>query len=389
MTAKELMAKLEAAEVKSKAFEAKAKELEEKLGNANTQIDNLDKSFKELKDDADALRKEVKGRERKTFDMALRESMDAHKDEMKSFVEDKGKASMSIKLDTSNITNTSMGVQLDPAIHSDKVGGTEFLDAFGETQRTGNILEWLEGSDTDNVGYVGELAEPTASSYTVAGKTRKFAKIGTYIQVSQEARDWFEQVYNWARTRGIARLLKKASSLIYSGDGNDTTAASHVYGLKTSGSTAFAATGAKYKKAHVGDVILDAIAQVRKNGYAANLAFVNYKTEAALRGVKDENGNYLYNQVTATFGGVRVVATADIGDTELMVCDSSCVEVYGRGQYELELERLAGKDGWNCWLRKSFQVKVPGPEKKGVIYVANIDTAITAIAETETPATDK
>lgn len=53
-----------------------------------------------------------------------------------------------------------------------------------------------------------------------------------------------------------------------------------------------------------------------------------------------------------------------------------------KGEYELELERVAGKDGWNCWLRKAFQVKVPAPEKKGVIYVANVTTEITAISET-------
>ena len=45
----------------------------------------------------------------------------------------------------------------------------------------------------------------------------------------------------------------------------------------------------------------------------------------------------------------------------------------------MELERIAGKDGWNVWLRKSFQVKVPTAEKKGVIYIGNVTTALAAI----------
>ena len=79
-------------------------------------------------------------------------------------------------------------------------------------------------------------------------------------------------------------------------------------------------------------------------------------------------------------GQVKIVLTDQLSATEIVVADTSCVAIIDKGEYEMELERLAGKDGWRVWLRKSFQIQVPTSEKKGVIYVANTTTAIAALA---------
>lgn len=394
--AQELQGKMEAAEAKAEnavkeaaLAKAKAEETESKLAKAEEALEerkkeaeNLDKTIQEQQKAIEDLGKKLKERGEKSFDVVLREFMDEHKEEMETFVKSKTYGGLSFKLATANITNTSLAVQLDPNIHADKLAANAFLTTFPRITRTGNSIEWLEGSDTDQTDYVGEFEESTkANSYAVSGKTRKFAKIGSFIEVSSEVADWFNAVYQWARTRGIARILRKADELIWKGDGEDATKPLHVYGLKTSGSTAFAATGAKYENATIADVILDAIAQAKANGYSANVAIVPTAIEAQIRGLKDKNGNYLFNQVTGMFGQVRVITSDQLAATEILVADTSCVEVIDRGDYEMELERVAGKDGWRVWLRKSFQVKVPGPEKKGIIYVANATTAIAAIAQ--------
>ena len=82
-------------------------------------------------------------------------------------------------------------------------------------------------------------------------------------------------------------------------------------------------------------------------------------------------------------GQVKIVLTDQLSATEIVVADTSCVAIIDKGEYEMELERLAGKDGWRVWLRKSFQIQVPTSEKKGVIYVANTTTAIAAIAPSD------
>lgn len=368
------------------AAEAKstAEKLAAELKTANESIDNLDLSVKELKKENESLKKAMQSKEAKSFGDALLELLEQNKSSIEAFVaaENKQYGTMSFKLSTANITGTSLGIQQDTTVHADRIAALAFYNRFRKVTRTGNIIEWLDGSDTDNTGYVGELTAPsTANAYTITGKTRQFAKLASFIEVSQETTDWFNLIYQWARTTGIQRILKKADELIWSGDGNDSSNKTHVYGIKTQGSTAFAATGAKYKNATVADVILDAVAQVKKNGFMANTVFVPYALEAQIRGLKDANGNYLYNQVSGMLGQVQVIPSADLGATELVVCDDTCVEIVERGQYELELERLAGKDGYNVWLRKAMQVKVPAAEKKGVIYVSNVTTAITAITE--------
>lgn len=383
--AAQMQAELKQATEQAAEAKAAADRLQADLDKANQSIDNLDKSANELKAQYDALKKSIEDKSQKTFGDALKGMMEEKKTEMENFIkgEKRQYGSISFKFSTADITGTSMGIQQDTTVHADKIAAFSFYNRFAKVNRTGNIIEWPEGSDTDNTGYVGELqAASTANTYNVAGKTRQFAKLATFIEVSQETTDWFNVIYQWARTRGIQRILKKADTLIWSGDGNDSNAKTHVYGIKTQGNTAFNATGAKYANATVADVILDAIAQIKANGFFANTAFVSFALEAQIRGLKDSNGNYLYNQLSGMLGQVQVIPSADLGADELVVCDDSCVEIIERGQYELELERVAGKDGYIVWLRKPLQVKVPSAEKKGVVYVSKVTTAITAITPT-------
>lgn len=375
--AKEAKAAKEAAEETA----TKLTKAEEALEERKKEAENLDKTVQAQQKAIEDLSKKLKEKNGKSFDIVLREFMEENKDAMVKFIESKTYGTASFKFATSNITNSSLGVQLDQNIYAERLAANAFLSTFPHITRTGNSIEWLEGSDTDNTGYVGELEEPkTGNSYELAGKTRRFAKVATFIEVSQEIEDWFNAVYQWARTRGIARVLRKADNLIWSGDGADTTKPNHVYGLKTSGSTAYAATGAKYENANIADVILDAIAQAKANGFSPNVAIVPTAIEAQIRGLKDKNGNYLFNQVTGMLGQVKIVLTDQLSATEIVVADTSCVAIIDKGEYEMELERLAGKDGWRVWLRKSFQIQVPTSEKKGVIYVANTTTAIAALA---------
>lgn len=199
--AQELQDKMEAAETKAEnavkeaaAAKAKAEETESKLAKAEEALEerkkeaeNLDKTIQGQQKAIEELGKKLKEKGEKSFDVVLREFMDEHKEEMETFVKSKTYGGLSFKLATANITNTSLAVQLDPNIHADKLAANAFLTTFPRITRTGNSIEWLEGSDTDQTGYVGEFAEPsTANSYAVSGKTRKFAKIGSFIEVSSE-----------------------------------------------------------------------------------------------------------------------------------------------------------------------------------------------------------
>ena len=109
------------------------------------------------------------------------------------------------------------------------------------------------------------------------------------------------------------------------------------------------------------------------------MAIVSYAVEAELKGVKDANGNYLYNALTGMFGGVRVFPSNAVGAGEMLIADSRCAKVLRRPSIEVEITRDADLDGWKVNVRKSAQVKVKTAHKKGLIYVADKAAAITAI----------
>jgi hypothetical protein len=187
------------------------------------------------------------------------------------------------------------------------------------------------------------------------------------------------EIAAWAQGEGLEFINDKVDSEIWNGLGNDSTAKRKIYGLKGQ-ATAFAKVGT-YANANVADVILDAVAQAKKNGFIANGAIVSFGTEAELKGLKNANGDYIYNQATGMLGQVRILPSAAIGEKEILVADSRCAQPLRRPAVELEITRDADLDGWKVNLRKSAQVKVKEAHKKGLIYVADKDTAITAITK--------
>ena len=189
------------------------------------------------------------------------------------------------------------------------------------------------------------------------------------------------EIANWAQTEAVEFINEKVDSEVWNGAGADTSAATKkkIYGLKSQ-ATAFNKV-ATYENANVGDVILDAVAQAKKNGYVANVAIVSFATEAELKAVKDANGNYIYNQLTGMFGPVRVLPSAAIGANEILVADSRCAKILRRPTIEIEITRDADLDGWKVNVRRAAQTKVKTAHKKGLIYVADKAAAITAIVK--------
>jgi hypothetical protein len=131
----------------------------------------------------------------------------------------------------------------------------------------------------------------------------------------------------------------------------------------------------------LGDVIFDAVAQIRKAGYNADVALVSYATEATLKGVKDKSGNPIYDVVKGMFGQVQVIPSDKLSDAEMLIADSYCADIFLGNFYELEFSRKASHDAWRVDYRRRAQVKVPAPKAKGIVYVANKTTAIESITK--------
>ena len=383
---KEIMEMKQSAEAAQKALEAtqaelkSAKEVAEKQA---TEINNLDESVKAQQKTIDELRKMI-NEAPKTYRKAMRDALETKKAEIAEFIKDgKGSFTVEFKLGTTSLTPAgnnfvSYGVQQDQNIHAVPVLGNAFLLAFGTKAMDGARIAWVEASTTKNVGYVEELAENTnKSEVAFIEKQRRAAKIATYMEISSEVENWFEALYDFCVNEGERLILSDLDGKVWDGDGSDASNPTHIYGVKGA-ATAFAKLGT-YANATEADVIMDAVAQIRKAGFAANVAIVSYATEATLKGLKDQSGNYIYDKAKAAIGQVTIVPSDKLSNDEMLIADTSCVEIFLANFYELEFSRKASHDAWRVDFRRRGQVKVAGPKAKGLVYVADKATAMEAI----------
>lgn len=388
----DMKTQLETIEAKAAAAEKKAADLEKKLGEketelktAQTNIDNLDASVKAQEQALADLRKMIQ-EQPKTFAKAMRDALTEKKNDIEQFMaKNEGTMKIALKFADSDITAQAgmraFGNQVDSTIHSVPVLGNAFLLVFGTKPLTASRLVWREANTaTKQVGYVAELAaNNNKSEVKFVEKYRQIAKIATYMEYSSEVENWFEELVNFCINEGQVLIMNDLDTKIWSGEGNDTDKQKEIYGIKAS-ATAFSGL-TTYKNATVADVIFDAVAQARKNGYVANAAIVSYVTEQEIRGIKDNNDRYMYNEVTGMLGQVRIVPSEKLSADEILVADSRCAEPFVGSTYELEITRKAETDSWRVDFRRLAQVKIPTPKKGGLIYVANKAEAITAITK--------
>lgn len=379
----ELKQSHEAAQKALETAQADLKTAQETAEKQAQEINNLDESVKAQQKTIDELRKMI-NEAPKTYRKAMREALESKKAEIAEFIKDgKGSFTVEFKLATTSLTPAatnfvSYGVQQDQTIHAVPVLGNAFLLAFGTKAMDGARIAWVEASTSKNVGYVEELAENTnKSEVAFIEKQRRAAKIATYMEISSEVENWFEALYDFCVNEGERLIMSDLDAKVWEGDGSDGTNPTHIYGVKGV-ATAFAKLGT-YANAHEGDVILDAVAQIRKAGFAANVAIVSYATEATLKGLKDTAGNYIYDKAKAAIGQVTIVPSDKLGDAEMLIADTSCVEIFLANFYELEFSRKASHDAWRVDFRRRGQVKVAGPKAKGLVYVADKATAVEAI----------
>ena len=376
-----------AAELKATIAEIQAKQ--EKIDAQEKSIDNLDKSIKALQAQNDELKEKLQAKARETFMGAFKAAIEEKKADIEALLKSNS-GSMKLSFDwekktdyditvAGDITRIGWGSALDARIASAPIPANAFYESFAKEQVNALFFNWLEGTYTDQTGYVDELAQMADGNAAAEEKTRKRAKCGAHLLLSSEVTDFFTALYDWARNQAQAKILAFADGEIFAGLGADTndTTKKKVYGVKSQ-ATAFSGLGT-YADATIADVMLDAEIQAKKEGYNLNKAFVSFADYADIRGLKNNNGNYLYNEVTGMLGALQIIPTAQVTADTMLLADSSVVKIKERPTYELEIVRNAKLDGWDVYLRKSLQVLVKTPDKKGLIWVSSIASAITAI----------
>ena len=387
-------AEAEAAKADAKAAKDELATKSAELKTAQEQINNLDSSVKSHDATIAELKKALKASQTQDFKSAFRAALEEKKPEIEKALNSKTeKFSVSLELKdvysigTSLVNpNNRLSVADDPTIYAAAPVTNAFILAFGIRPRTANKIGWIESTNQPVVDYVAELAQNTnKSDVSFVEKTRQFGKLATWMKISTEFEDWFEQLYNYCVNEGRQMIENKLDTEIYAGLGNDTANAgtgaspTKIYGLKYY-ATAFSAIAAlAVDDATVADVIMDAAAQINKEGFSANAAFVTWAIYRQLQSVKDANGNYIFDQVRSMLGPIRIWPSSRLSSGEVLVADTNAAEVQAGNGYELEFIRDGAYDAYDVYFRKAAQVKLPVPNQKGLIYVASLSTAIAAL----------
>ena len=372
---KSLKADLEKIENDKKAMQAQLDELATKQKNAEKV------SF-------------IKKEESETFAESLKSLLNS--DEFKEarkkgFPKDSNK--FEVKVDTSVITGDVNRTQQRLDVNF----APENQLAFINNMRSGfvgadkNRVLWVDGAYTSNVGYVSEgTGSASADTATATEKTREMAKISAKLPLTAEMLEDADYLTSAFRMKMNEKAQLFVDGEAYDGDGSDGTYPKHIYGIKGH-ATAFNATTAgvatSVENANIGDLVDAMILQAEKENFrGSNILWMNPTDFYKFKTTKDQDGNYIFvKDVNGNYNisGVRVIRSNRVTAGDLLLADTSKLQYWTKRNAEIKFSQMNGTDfiddAYTAVMFVRSQVVVETQDKKSLIFVDDIDTAINAI----------
>jgi hypothetical protein len=97
--------------------------------------------------------------------------------------------------------------------------------------------------------------------------------------------------------------------------------------------------------------------------------------------LRDANGNQLSFPDFQAALGCQIISSPKLATGEILMADINAIQLHEKLGFELEVERVASTDKFVMYLRWRGNVVIPDESAKAVVYVAKIDTAISAITK--------
>lgn len=387
-------------ETKVQEIESAIKKAQNEATEAKTSVEAVDAKMEEKFNNVDETLKEMKkAMEKKeekkemTAEMAFKSILEGaeFKEALANLKEGKSSRFVTeVKTATSAITGDANRTQQNYNVYGPTFAGAAFINRLPKyvVGADKNRIVYCNASFVDNTDYVGEgAAVATANTGAVVEKYREVAKIGSKLEFTAEMMSDANYFLNWLRNQSVLAINAKVDSLVWGGDGADGANAKHIYGIKGA-ATAFSAAAAGHEgnveNADIYSLLLACKAQIEiaTNGaYSPNVVFVHPSVYTRIRGLRNANGDQITVNDIKNFLGCEIVSTTRLAAGEACVADLNAIQLHEKLGFELEVERIASTDSYAMHLRWRGNVVVPDEAKKAVIYVANIDTAISAIAK--------
>ena len=259
----------------------------------------------------------------------------------------------------------------------------------GSLDQDKNILLWVTGNRTNNVAYIGELADANTtvdgSTITAAEKTRQLSGIVGRAIITNRSFEDLSQLAQRVQTGLMEAMELHLDQKIWDGEGNDATKPNEIYGVKTGQVTAFNPTLVpQIKSANVSDLAAAAALQAKLNYHTCNTVWMSETLAFKLQRTKDTTGQYIINKLvdgTMMMGGLRVITTELFGGAteKMLVGDPAKIQFWVKRGLTAEFERVAKSDSFNLYVYARQQVLVEDEDRKGLIYIADVTKALAAI----------
>ena len=291
-------------------------------------------------------------------------------------------------------TELSDSALADAVIVPQRIAGVEklpdrqvlLLDVVARGVTNSNRVTWVERSArTEGAASVAEGNQYAQSDLTYIQKSAEVEKMGTFIKVTNEALEDWDEMLTQIRNELLPMMERLLESQTYSGTGTTP----QIDGIVTTAS-AYASTSldAKIYKANIFDAIRAAANQVAEYNFVPNAAFVNTATFAEMEMTKDTNGNYVMPPFATNGGmnvsGMRIIPSNLVTAGELLVGDFSKVTLYLKRGIEIKIWDQDSTDPEYDLKTITAScracVKFPAPNVYAFVYdtVSDILDAITA-----------
>ena len=213
------------------------------------------------------------------------------------------------------------------------------IDAVQRGVVNSSRVTWVERSArTEGTASVAENAQYAQSDMTYIQKSAEVEKIGTFIKVTNEALEDWDEMLTQIKNELFPSVERALESQLYQGTGTTP----QLDGIITTAS-AYASTSltAKILKANTFDAIRAAANQIAEYNFVPTHAFVTPAEFAEMEMSKDVNGQYVLPPFAAANGlnvaGIKIIPSNLVGTGKVLVGDFSKVTLYIRRGIEVKI----------------------------------------------------
>lgn len=258
------------------------------------------------------------------------------------------------------------------------------MDLVARGTTASNRVTWVERSArTAAAASVAENTQYAQSDMTYIMKSAEVEKIGTYLKVTNEALEDWDELLTQIKNELFPMVERALESQLYSGTGTTP----QLDGIITTAS-AYASTSlnAKIYRANIFDAIRAAANQIAEYNFIPNAAFVNPATFAEMEMSKGSDGQYVMPPfVTAggmNVGGMRIVQSNLVTAGDVLVGDFTKVTLYIKRGIEVKIWDQDSTDPEydlkTITASVRAAVKFPAPNVYAFVY-DTVDDIISAI----------